>query len=123
MPIDFYSNLRELFFRPEYPCVAKVGSCHAGSGKMRFMNAQGFDDFHGLVSMSKEYVTLEPFLDRAWEYRVQRMGTKVRCYSRASLTHDWKANQGEGEVQDIELTARHLKIVEEIDKLYPNFDM
>lgn len=103
--------------------MAKVGSCHAGTGKMRFMGASGFDDFHGLVSMASEYVTLEPFLDRDYEYRLQRMGDKVRCYSRASLSHDWKANQGEGEVSDMVVTERHEAIVRAVDSLFPHMDI
>lgn len=54
VPIDFHSNLRELYLAPcKFPLVAKYGSAHAGAGKMRFLSADGFDDFHGLVSMSK----------------------------------------------------------------------
>lgn len=66
---------------------------------------------------------MEPFLDRRSEYRLQRMGTKLRCYSRMSLTHDWKANQGEGEVKDLPLEERHMKIVAQIDALFPHFDI
>ena len=124
VPIDYYSNLGELYFEPKYPLVAKVGSAHAGYGKMMFKaNNSNLDDFHGLVAMQREYITFEPFLDRSYEYRLQKMGTVIRCYSRESTTHDWKANQGEGIIKDLPVTARHLRIAECISKQYPHFDI
>ena len=130
VPITFFSNVRELYFGDNlgasYPrgVVAKVGSCHSGYGKMRFLDATKLDDFHGVVSLSRDFVTLEPFLDNAlFEYRLQRMGDVIRAYSRESLTHDWKANQGEGKVSDMVVTARHRRIAEAISKLYDGFDV
>ena len=90
---------------------------------MRFLSEENFDDFHGLVSCSQDFVTLEPFLKKKSEYRLQKMGDILRCYSRESKTHEWKANVGEGEVNDMEVTERHHRIAEHISGLFPHFDI
>lgn len=67
---------------------AQVGSSHSGYGKMKFDKSNAFTDFHvfllfvlccyccffflfekGVVSLTREYVTLEPFLDKAFGKR------------------------------------------------------
>jgi O-acetyl-ADP-ribose deacetylase (regulator of RNase III)/glutathione synthase/RimK-type ligase-like ATP-grasp enzyme len=125
VPIHFYTNVRELYFGDEVPMpvVCKVGSCHSGYGKMRFDNRNALQDFHGIVSLGHEFITTEPFLDKDFEYRLQSMGGVLRAYSRASLTHDWKANQGEGKVVDLPLTERHQRIAAAVNSLFPQFDI
>ncbi len=112
IPIDFFSNVGELDFgKQELPVVAKVGSSHSGHGKMKFSDAGQLSDFRGLVCLSRDYLTLEPFLEnKKFEYRLQSMGGVLRCFSRESLSHDWKANVGEGQVFDLEITSRHCRI-------------
>ena len=126
IPIDFYANLREISFPSSASrgggVVAKVGSAHAGDGKMLFRKGEHLGDFRGLIALHREYVTLEPFLDnKQMEYRLHVMGSRVCCYSRESMTHEWKANVGEGKVVDLPVTPRHLRIVEEMRKLFPHF--
>jgi hypothetical protein len=125
VPIDYYPNLGELYFdNIQYPIVAKVGSCHSGYGKMMFKGKNSnLDDFHGLVAMTRDFVTVEPFLDKDFEYRLQKMGKKIRVFSRESKTHDWKANVGEATIIDLPVTKRHLRIVEAVAKLYAPFEI
>lgn len=90
---------------------------------MRFEGKNALSDFHGVVSLGRDFVTVEPFLNKDYEYRLQSMGGVLRAYSRASLSHDWKANQGEGQVHDLELTKRHRRIARAIESVAPGFDV
>ncbi len=90
---------------------------------MRFDGQNTLSDFHGVVSLGRDFVTVEPFLNKDYEYRLQSMGGVLRAYSRASLSHDWKANQGEGEVHDLRLTKRHRRIAAAVQNAAPGFDI
>ena len=77
----------------EAPLVAKVGSTHAGFGKMFCRDEQALADLRSILLPQSEFYTLEPFVEHAYEYRIQYIDGHVRTFRRTSDT-SWKNNTG-----------------------------
>lgn len=113
----YYSSWKSMNFSTGFPLVAKVkwavtffffyvpknksqtksqnfssspkfGTIHAGFGKIRINDADGFDDVRSLVACQSRYVTCEPFLEWDYDFRIQKIGTHIRAFRRYS-SH-WK---------------------------------
>lgn len=151
VPLEMHPNVKERV-QPVgknflYPQVVKIGSCHAGRGKILLHNAQEGDDVLGtLETLTKHYFTVEPFISVSYEYRLYKMGKHLRCYRRFRATqeeegeeggkkkksHDdetratsgsvsWKANVGPSEVEELPVTDRHKRIAAALDSCFDDF--
>ena len=99
IPLSYYSNEPTSHSRPElisapiFPSVVKVGNTHAGYGKFRITSNADFDDIKSILALNNDYYTLEPLIEKDYEYRIQKIGDKYRCFTRNSSSC-WKGNWG-----------------------------
>jgi len=108
IPINYYPNTKEhvtLNIKKKQRLVAKVGTSHAGYGKMLFYKKHlktQFEDFSTLAAMTNDYITTEPFIKGiVADIRIQKIGANIRAFKRVKLEEGWKGNVGESEVFDI----------------------
>jgi len=120
VPIKYFPNSKEHVICEDYPMVAKVGTSHAGYGKMLFKE-KGFNDFATLMAMYNDYVTTEPFVPNVGDIRIQKIGNHIRAYKR--VAENWKGNVGEAEVRDVEVTETYKLWAEECSKIFGGLDI
>eukprot|EP00762_Andalucia_godoyi_P008467 ANDGO_05761.mRNA.1 Synapsin len=116
-----YSSGGEMLINPGFPCVVKVGHVHAGYGKIKVDNSERFLDVRGIVMMHKDYVTAEPFVERDYDVRVQKIGTHYRVFKRTSL--NWKGNTGNASVEELPVTERYKQWADECSRLFGGLDI
>ena len=79
-------------YSQSFPAVVKVGSAHAGMGKMKVSDHHAMDDVKSLVMMTEgKYLTAEPFIEGSYDIRLQKIGTHMRAFKRTSMSGDWKS--------------------------------
>ena len=90
----YHSNLDDAInIAPvEFPSVVKVGTTCAGYGKLKADDVTAFRDIRTTLSMVNEYFTVEPFQKCICDVRVQKIGSRLRAFTRSSDT--WKGNMG-----------------------------
>lgn len=84
----YYPGWRAMTLPGTLPAVAKVGTVHAGLGKMRLDTAQQYFDLRSVVALAGHYVTTEPCIDWDYDFRLQKIGPHVRGFRRTS--DNWK---------------------------------
>lgn len=82
---------------PQLPSVIKIGSYHAGYGKMRLSTQEQWQDMQGMVMATDDYFTLEPFIDYKRDIRCLGVGNDVWAIARNG-SH-WKVNVAYAETQ------------------------
>ena len=101
---DFYPSVQGWFYGGRFPAVVKVGSAHAGEGKVRVRDHHDMRDVQGLVGLTREgYATAEAFVEAETDVRVQWVGGRVRAYERRGLGGGWKSNVGGAEVVEVDV--------------------
>lgn len=122
--LTYFPNIDEslLIQPPVSPAVVKVGSAHAGYGKIRTVTETDFRDVRTTLAMHREYYTVEAFLDDVVEdIRVQKIGENIRCYRR--IGDNWKANMGMTTYEDIRATDFLRQVVELGSEIYGGLDI
>eukprot|EP01119_Soliformovum_irregulare_P003620 TRINITY_DN1437_c0_g1_i5.p2 TRINITY_DN1437_c0_g1~~TRINITY_DN1437_c0_g1_i5.p2 ORF type:complete len:220 (+),score=46.42 TRINITY_DN1437_c0_g1_i5:512-1171(+) len=89
-------------FIEEFPVVVKVGTAHAGFGKMKIKDYSDFEDFRSVIALQREYVTAEPFIDWDYDFRIQKIGSHYRAFRRYST--NWKGKGLQQKDEDIPVT-------------------
>eukprot|EP00732_Lithocolla_globosa_P005644 Lithocolla_globosa_v1_NODE_5973_length_1154_cov_64.965455.p1 type:complete len:332 gc:universal NODE_5973_length_1154_cov_64.965455:1098-103(-) len=105
-----------------FPMVVKVGTTHAGFGKMCIKNKQDYDDFASVLAMKKEYFTMEPFIEHEYEYRIQKIGDSYRCFKRNSDT-SWKNNWGNLKFVDHPVEEHHKRWIDECATMFGGMEL
>ena len=85
---------------PKIPSVIKIGTHHAGYGKMRLSNTEQWEDMSDLVVAANNYFTLEPFIEYRRDMRMMAIGDQMWAMARQGSR--WKANTG---VVDAQITV------------------
>ena len=67
IPQTLYPSYREMIMSPEMPAVAKVGSAHAGKGKILLRSQEMFEDVASLVALQPYFCTVEDFVEWDWD--------------------------------------------------------
>lgn len=83
--------------QPQLPSVIKVGSYHAGYGKIRIEGLEQWQDMKDLLFITEDYFTVEPFIDYTRDIRCLGIGNEVWALARNG-SH-WKANVAYVETQ------------------------
>jgi len=131
VPMYYFSNEKIKLNVPEspldkahetgYPRVIKIGSAHAGRGKLRAFNKGEMRDIEGVLALNNNYFTTEPFLDAVSEYRIQKIGNHYRCFIRKS--DHWMQNVGNLEFEDYPVQEKHILWANECAKMMGGLDI
>jgi len=122
IPIKFYPNVQENVLTVEKNVVAKVGTSHAGYGKMKFHENDDFKDFSTLLAMYNDYITVEPFVKNIGDIRVQKIGDHLRAFKRI-CKEGWKGNVSYSEVVDISVTDQYKIWMKEVSSSFGGLDI
>lgn len=117
------SMLLTLSFEPQYPLVVKVGSVHAGYGKMKLDKRTQFEDFKTVMALHNDYITAEPFIEAEYDTRIQKIGDHIRVYKRTTLHDGWKGNMGSALFEDSPVTPKYKMWCDEVSKLFGGLDI
>ena len=120
---SYFASHREMFYGNRFPAVAKVGHAHAGYGKMKIRDHHDFDDFRSVMALTGSYVTAEPFLDGAYDLRIQKIGSHIRAFKRESMCGSWKTNMGSSHVEEIEVTQQFQVWAERASEMFGGLDI
>merc|ERR1719171_2359086 len=85
VPQHFASSSRALMYGYTFPAVVKVGSAHAGAGKMKIQDHRQMSDFRSVLQMMPEHCTVEPFIAGVEDLRIQKIGSHYRAFRRQAL--------------------------------------
>jgi len=107
VPQHFASSHRSFMYGYTFPAVVKVGSAHAGVGKMKIMDHHQMSDFRSILAMTPdEHCFAEPFIIGSCDLRIQKIGQKYRAFRRMGISGEWKTNTGTAVMEEVECTAR-----------------
>jgi len=131
VPMTFVSNERIKLSVPDspldkehmtpLPLVVKVGSAHAGRGKLRVRTAEDMKDVEGMLALGTDYYTTEPLLSVDYEYRVQKIGKHIRAFIRQSDA--WKQSYGNLQYKELKVTENHILWANECAKMMGGLDI
>ena len=106
----FYPTWQSMSFNTGFPLVAKVGTVHAGFGKMKLENQDNFDDLQSIISLQDKYVTTEPYIKWDYDFRIQKIGDHYRAFQRVSAC--WKGKGMHQEDKDVPLSDDYKRYIE-----------
>jgi len=107
VPQHFASSHRSLMYGYTFPAVVKVGSAHAGAGKMQIQDHHQMSDFRSVLAMMpNEHCFAEPFIVGQHDLRIQKIGDQVRSFRRTGISGDWKTNTGTALMEEVPTEPR-----------------
>merc|ERR550525_2180912 len=103
VPQHFASSHRSLMYGYTFPAVVKVGSAHAGCGKMLINDHHQMSDFRSVLHMMpQEHCMVEPFIRGEVDLRIQKIGEHYRAFRRTGISGEWKTNTGTSIAEEVE---------------------
>lgn len=110
---NYFPSMRGFMYTLPFPAVLKIGTAHAGMGKIKVANHHDMEDARGILPMTKHgYAFAEPFLTGAHDLRIQKIGSIVKAFKRVSISGDWKTNTGCSDIQRFEPAPEMVKWAE-----------
>jgi len=110
MPQHFASSSRSLMYGFTFPAVVKIGSAHAGLGKMKISDHHQMSDFRSVLAMTPdEHVLVEPFIEGEVDLRIQKIGSHYRAFRRTGISGEWKTNTGTSVMEEVDVSDRWKK--------------
>ncbi|CAF3390346.1 unnamed protein product [Rotaria sp. Silwood1] len=76
----YYPNHRKMFISPQFPSVIKIGQAHQGLGKIKIENSYDYHDLRSIISMSKCYSTIEPYINGQCDIYIQKIGNIYKAF-------------------------------------------
>ncbi|CAJ1364455.1 unnamed protein product [Effrenium voratum] len=120
----FCSSSKTLMYGYTFPAVVKVGSAHAGAGKMKIMDHRQMSDFRSVLEMMPdEHCMVEPFIESQGDLRIQKIGTHYRAFKRIGLSGDWKTNTCTSVMDEIECTQRYRRWADAAAEMFGGLDI
>eukprot|EP00768_Dysnectes_brevis_P004053 gnl/Dysnectes_brevis/2878_a3516_819.p1 GENE.gnl/Dysnectes_brevis/2878_a3516_819~~gnl/Dysnectes_brevis/2878_a3516_819.p1 ORF type:complete len:372 (+),score=71.71 gnl/Dysnectes_brevis/2878_a3516_819:93-1118(+) len=109
--LHFFPAASDMVITPSPPAVGKAGHAHASHGKMLCEDSRQTADFKSLVALCGTYCTMERYIPRDVDLRVQKIGEHVRLLSRRS--QNWKGNTGPALLEHIyPVPERYIRMIE-----------
>jgi glutathione synthase/RimK-type ligase-like ATP-grasp enzyme len=107
VPQHFACSSRSLMYGYTFPAVVKVGSAHAGAGKMRISDHRQMSDFRSVLAMMpREHCMVEPFVEGQADLRIQKIGGHYRAFRRVGISGEWKTNTGTSVMEEVDCSER-----------------
>lgn len=120
----YFSDYRDMMYSQSFPAVVKIGSAHAGMGKMIIRDHHEFEDFRTVLAMTDgKYCTAEPFLEGEYDLRIQKIGPHYRAFKRRSVSGAWKTNTGTAMLEAIEVNVVYRRWADEASVLFGGLDI
>ena len=120
----FASSSSCLMYGYTFPAVVKVGSAHAGAGKMKINDHHQMSDFRSVLTMMpNEHCFVEPFIEGAYDLRIQKIGEHVRAFQRRDISGEWKTNTGTSMMEEVPVEPRWKVWVDELKDVFGGLDI
>jgi len=124
VPQHFASSSRVLMYGYTFPAVVKVGSAHAGAGKMMIKDHHQMSDFRSILQMMPgTHCLVEPFIRGESDLRIQKIGTHYRAFRRVGMSGEWKTNTGSSVMDSIEVEDRYRRWADEASAMFGGLDI
>lgn len=124
IPAQYFAGHEEMMYSQSFPAVVKVGSAHAGQGKMVVQDHHQMEDFRTVLAMTEgKSLVAEPFIEGAFDLRIQKVGRHVRAFKRTSVSGTWKTNTGSAHIEELEVTDKYRFWVERASELFGGLDI
>lgn len=116
---SFFASHTSFFYGRQFPAVVKLGSAHAGYGKLKIGHHHDMEDMRtALPMMQQKYCTAEPFVRASGDLRLQKIGTSYRAFYRRSTCGAWKTNTQSAVLDEIEVTPTMVNWLREAECLF-----
>jgi len=120
----FASSHRGLLYGYTFPAVVKVGSAHAGAGKMQVADHHQLHDFRSVLAMMpNEHCFVEPFVKGAYDIRIQKIGPHLRAFRRIGASGEWKTNTGTSMMEEVPIKQHWKMWVDEVKSMFGGLDI
>lgn len=124
VPQHFASSSRALMYGYTFPAVVKVGSAHAGAGKMKITDHRQMSDFRSVLAMMPdEHCLVEPFVKGDFDLRIQKIGDRYRAFKRVDVSGEWKTNTGTAMMEEVECSERWRRWADESAAMFGGLDI
>lgn len=124
VPQHFASSSRSFMYGYTFPAVVKVGSAHAGAGKMKIVDHHQMEDFRSVLEMMHEqHCTVEPFIQGQADLRIQKIGNHYRAFRRQSVSGNWKTNTGTSVSEEEEVQERWRRWIDAAAEMFGGLDI
>ncbi len=123
IPQNFYSSSNQMVIPPPMPAVIKVSHAHAGMGKIRVHNPEGFQDMSTVIALHSDYCTAETYIPSEYGIRVQKIGDSYRVLKKVFTGSGWKSHFGGADLQEIPLTNRYKRWADLCAHAYGGLDL
>lgn len=124
VPQHFASSHRSLMYGFTFPAVVKVGSAHAGAGKMQIRDHHQMSDFRSVLQMMpNEHCFVEPFIEGACDLRIQKLGEHFRAFRRVGVSGEWKTNTGTAVMEEVACEERWRRWATEAASIFGGLDI
>lgn len=124
VPQHFASSHRCFMYGFTFPAVVKVGSAHAGVGKMKIADHRQMSDFRSVLAMMPdEHCFAEPFLVGQADLRIQKIGSHLRAFRRVGISGEWKTNTGSAMMEEVEMEDRWKVWVDAAAEMFGGLDI
>jgi len=124
VPQHFASSHRSFMYGFTFPAVVKVGSAHAGVGKMQIHDHHQMSDFRSVLAMMPhEHCFAEPFIVGSCDLRIQKIGPHVRAFRRCDVSGEWKTNTGTAVMDEVPCEPRWRAWVDAAADMFGGLDI
>eukprot|EP01119_Soliformovum_irregulare_P012154 TRINITY_DN3143_c0_g1_i1.p1 TRINITY_DN3143_c0_g1~~TRINITY_DN3143_c0_g1_i1.p1 ORF type:complete len:290 (-),score=59.21 TRINITY_DN3143_c0_g1_i1:710-1579(-) len=119
----YYSSHKQMIIAPEFPVIVKISHAHAGMGKIKLKDNEGFRDLATVMALHKDYCSAEHYYDSQYGIRVQVLGESIRVYKKVFTGSGWKSQFGGSDLQNMEVTDQFREWADECRKLFGGLDI
>merc|ERR1719162_1934894 len=124
MQQHFASSSRALMYGYTFPAVVKIGSAHAGVGKMKITDHHQMSDFRSVLAMMpEEHCLVEPFVNGSCDLRIQKIGRHYRAFRRTDISGEWKTNTGTAHMTEVDMSDRWKRWVDEAAQMFGGLEI
>jgi len=124
VPQHYASSNRSLMYGYTFPAVVKVGSAHAGLGKMKMEDHHQMSDFRSVLAMMPEqHCMVEPFIEGEVDLRIQKIGGHYRAFRRVGISGEWKTNTGTSLMEEVDMSDRWRLWVDKASEMFGGLEI